>query len=209
MQKLEHIDYLNMREGAQVLEADGKGDKVLRLTDGTMLKLFRRKRVLTSALWAPYAQRFADNCHALKTRKIECPVIIQVYRIPEIERDAVHYIPLAGCTLREKIQENPAGLREKLGLFIAQLHENGVYFRSAHLGNIVLTPQNTLGLIDIADLRTYRKPLGRGLRLRNFKHMLRYRADREWLLQDRDFLTHYLHGQNACNEEELTDALFH
>jgi hypothetical protein len=62
MQKLDHTAYLNMRDGAEVLEADRHGDKVLRLTDGTMLKLFRRKRVLSSALWAPYAQRFADNC---------------------------------------------------------------------------------------------------------------------------------------------------
>lgn len=94
MQTLDHSLYLNLREGADVLEADGKGDKVLRLADGSMLKLFRRKRLLTSALWAPYAQRFADNCQALRERAIECPRVRQVYRIPSVERDAVHYDPL-------------------------------------------------------------------------------------------------------------------
>lgn len=207
MQKLDHAAYLKLREGADILEADGTGDKVLRLTDGTMLKLFRRKRLLTSALWSPYAARFADNCAALRARKIECPSVRQVYRIPGIERDAVHYDPLPGQTLRELSLNAPEGLRAKVGEFIAYLHEQGIYFRSAHLGNIVMTPEGTLGLIDIADLRAYRKPLPKALRLRNFRHMLRYRQDREWLLQDRQFLDRYLEQQRACSEEELTLAL--
>ena len=208
MQTLDHTAYLNMREGADVLEADGKGDKVLCLADGSMLKLFRRKRLLTSALWAPYARRFADNCQALHERNIECPTVRQVYRIPSIERDAVHYDPLPGRTLRQLLgADNNEFLRAQLGEFIARLHEDGIYFRSAHLGNVVLTPENTLGLIDIADLRAYRKPLRKGLRLRNFKHMLRYRQDREWLLKDNQFLEHYLNHQRVCNERELSLAL--
>ncbi|MBC3950772.1 toluene tolerance protein [Pseudomonas folii] len=203
MQNLEHIVYIKMREGAAVLEADREGDKVLRLADGTMLKLFRRKRLLTSALWFPYAQRFADNCEALRARKIQCPTVRKVYRIPSIKRDAVHYDPLPGNTLRQLIIENPDGLRAKLGEFVANLHNQGIYFRSAHMGNIVLTPDNTLGLIDIADLRAQRKPLSKGLRLRNFKHMLRYEGDREWLLKDQEFPHHYFRSQQVCTEEDL------
>jgi tRNA A-37 threonylcarbamoyl transferase component Bud32 len=207
MQKLDHTVYLRLREGADVLEADGKGDKVLRLTDGTMLKLFRRKRLLTSALWSPYAQRFANNCAALRDRNIPCPKIHQVYRIPSIKRDAVHYHPLPGRTVRQFRPDAPASLRAALGSFIALLHQQGIYFRSAHLGNIVLTPDGALGLIDIADLRIYPGELHKGLRLRNFRHMLRYREDREWLLQDRQFLESYLAHQQTCTEEELSQAL--
>ncbi|MET0613174.1 toluene tolerance protein [Pseudomonas caspiana] len=207
MQKLDHTAYIKMREGADVLEADGEGDKVLCLTDGTILKLFRRKRLLTSALWSPYAQRFADNCKALRAREIQCPTVRQVYRIPSIERDAVHYDPLPGRTLRQLIIENPDGLRAKLGEFVASLHEKGIYFRSAHMGNIVLTQENSLGLIDIADLRAQRKPLGKGLRLRNFRHMLRYKTDREWLLKDEEFLAHYFRHQQVCSEKELALVL--
>ncbi|MCQ6255815.1 toluene tolerance protein [Pseudomonas sp. Q11] len=208
MQTLDHISYLSMREDADVLEADGKGDKVLRLADGSILKLFRRKRLLTSALWAPYAKRFADNCSVLQERKIECPNIRQIYRIPSIERDAVHYDPLPGLTLRQLLGvEGNDDLRARLGEFIASLHEHGIYFRSAHLGNVVLTPHNTLGLIDVADLRFQGKPLRKSLRLRNFKHILRYRQDREWLLQDKQFLEHYLNSQQVCNEHELNLVL--
>ncbi|HEF4760330.1 TPA: toluene tolerance protein [Pseudomonas putida] len=211
MQALDHSRYLALREGAQVLEADGSGDKVLRLTDGSILKLFRRKRLLTSAAWYPYAKRFADNCDALRKRQIPCPSIRQVYRIPSIERDAVHYDPLPGQTLRQllDIQDDADPLRGQLGEFMATLHERGIYFRSAHLGNIVLTPEHQLGLIDIADLRVYRRPLRKTLRLRNFKHMVRYPQDRQWLLdaQGKVFMQHYGQTQTTCSPEELNRAL--
>lgn len=211
MQALDHTRYLALREGAQVLEADDSGDKVLRLTDGSILKLFRRKRLLSSAAWYPYAKRFADNCDALRERHIPCPSIRQVYRIASIERDAVHYDPLPGQTLRQMLDDEGDAdpLRGQLGAFMATLHERGIYFRSAHLGNIVLTPEHQLGLIDIADMRVYRRPLSKTLRLRNFKHMVRYPQDRQWLLNDRGevFMHNYGQTQNVCSAEELGIAL--
>ncbi len=186
MQTLEHDDYLALRAGAQVLERDRHGDKVLQLTDGSYLKLFRRKRLLSSTAWYPYAQRFADNAQVLAERNIPCPYVIGLYRIPGARRDAVHYHPLAGRTLRELIRADAdimgtAGMREQLGRFVAGLHEAGIYFRSLHLGNIVLTPEGELGLIDIADLRAGRRPLPPHRRRRNLQHLLRDEADRAWL----------------------------
>ncbi|CAM3668717.1 Toluene tolerance protein [Pseudomonas reidholzensis] len=211
MQALEHARYLALREGAHVLEADGTGDKVLRLADGSMLKLFRRKRLISSAAWYPYAQRFADNCRHLAERGIPCPQVIAVYRIAAIARDAVHYAPLPGQTLRQVLEQpgEHAALRAQLGRFIATLHERGVYFRSAHMGNVVLTPDGELGLIDIADLRIYARPLRKSQRLRNFRHMLRYRQDRHWLLEtgDRSFVDGYLASQQLCDAQDLAAAL--
>lgn len=211
MQALDHARYLALREGAHVLEADGTGDKVLRLRDGSMLKLFRRKRLISSAAWYPYARRFADNCKVLAERSIPCPRVREVFRIAEIARDAVHYDPLPGKTLRQLLDAPQSGdeLRRQLGTFIARLHEKGIYFRSAHLGNVVLTPEGQLGLIDIADMRTYRRPLRKAQRLRNFKHMLRYKEDRGWLLGDgnRAFLDAYLAAQATCSASELQDAM--
>ncbi|HDS1737607.1 MULTISPECIES: phosphotransferase [Pseudomonas] len=211
MQALEHARYLALREGAHVLEADGTGDKVLRLVDGSMLKLFRRKRLISSAAWYPYAQRFADNCQYLAEREIPCPRVIAVYRITAIARDAVHYDPLPGQTLRQVLEQpgEHSALRAQLGRFIATLHERGVYFRSAHMGNVVLTPEGQLGLIDIADLRIYQRPLRKSQRLRNFRHMLRYRQDRHWLLEtgDSSFVDAYLASQQLCTPQELANAL--
>lgn len=189
MIELSHEHFLSLREGAQIIEADRFGEKVLRLADGTYLKLFRRKRLLSSAAWYPYAQRFADNAAALAARGIRCPVVIQVFRLPRISRDAVHYRPLAGRTLRQIVHGEPescpeAALRVRLGEFIASLHDCGVYFRSLHLGNIVLTDEERFGLIDIADLTASTRPLRAYRRKRNFRHLLRYKSDQGWLLAD-------------------------
>lgn len=181
--KLPYPLYLDMREGALVLERDRHGEKVLRLADGSFLKLFRRKRLISSAAWYPYAKRFADNALALSALGIPCPQVIAVYRIKEISRDAVHYRPLAGQTVRQLIQagSEPEGLHEHLLEFVARLHEAGVYFRSLHLGNIVLTPENQLGLIDIADLRAHGRPLFAFERRRNMAHLERDPQDMRWL----------------------------
>ena len=77
-----------------------------------------------------------------------------------------------------------------LGAFIAKLHDRGVYFRSLHLGNIVMTPEGTLGLIDIADMRFSRGQLTASQRKRNLRHLLRYPSD--WTETDRHKLSDVL-----------------
>jgi tRNA A-37 threonylcarbamoyl transferase component Bud32 len=188
--------------GAKVIEADSYGDKVLLLPGGTYLKLFRRKRLLSSALWRPYARRFADACRTLAAHSIPCPTVIALYRIPDIARDAVHYDPLPGQTLRQLFKQGidetaATQLRRQLGSFVARLHAFGIYFRSLHLGNIVLTPQKTLGLIDLADIRIQRRNLSHWQRQRNLKHMLRYPDEAEWLNLNGDFLAAYRSGSQG------------
>ena len=186
MQKLDHTDYLALRENCKVIEQDGFGDKVMILQDGTFLKLFRRKRLITSAAIWPYAQRFADNAKKLEELGIPCPKIIQVYRIPSIERDAVHYHPLPGTTLRDLYSgdaEYPDDLRERFLKFVAHIQDLGVYFRSIHLGNVVLTPEGELGLIDISDMKIFRRPLSKWQRKRNQEHVSRNTYDKKWIYQ--------------------------
>ncbi|MDB6145750.1 MAG: Toluene tolerance protein [Pseudomonas sp.] len=188
MRALAYADYEALRKDAEVIEADFFGDKVLRLVDGNFVKLFRRKRLISSAALFPYAKRFADNTLELKKRGVPCPDVLATYRIAEIARDVVHYEPLPGQTLRQLIADpdrfNDAALLTQFGGFVANLHNQGIYFRSLHLGNVVMTPDNELGLIDIADMRTLRRPLRKSLCLRNFLHMRRYRNDHDWLLQE-------------------------
>lgn len=184
MQLLNHEDYLALRHQGKVIEQDGFGDKVIILQDGTFLKLFRRKRLITSAAIWPYAQRFANNAKKLEELGIPCPKIIQVYRIPSIERDAVHYHPLPGKTLRDLYRgemEYPDDLRERFLEFVEHVQDLGVYFRSFHLGNVVLTPENELGLIDISDMKIFRRPLSKWQRKRNEEHMTRDLNDTYWL----------------------------
>lgn len=177
MKSLTTRQYEALREGCEVTARDGHGDKVLKLRDGTYLKLFRIKRLFTSARIFPYWQRFEKNATGLAELNIPTLKVREVYELPEINRTAVHYDPLPGRTLREVEQLN-AELVGQLGRFFLELHDKGVYLRSIHLGNVVLTPDNQLGLIDIADMKIHGKPLSRGLRFRNFHHLCRYQDDR-------------------------------
>ncbi len=186
LKTLTQQDYLAMREGATVLEFDRFGDKVLRLADGTMLKLFRRKRLLTSAALFPYAQRFARNAAALAKADIPVPTVIAVWRLSELARDLVHYAPLAGITLRELVRagltpEDKRQRRDELTRFIVNLHNKGIYFRSLHIGNVVVTPDGRFGLIDFSDLRIYPWSLGKYLRARNMRRMLGIAAEADWV----------------------------
>lgn len=177
MKRLTAEEYLRLRAGAEVMEADSFGDKVLRLADGTILKLFRRKRLLSSAAWYPYAQRFADNAVAMRRRGIAVPEIIAIVRIPAIARDAVHYHPLPGESLRQLLRagmepDERQNLRSAFTRFVIELHEKGIYFRSLHLGNVLQLPDGHFGLIDIADARLRPWRLSRHLRRRNLRLLL-------------------------------------
>jgi tRNA A-37 threonylcarbamoyl transferase component Bud32 len=214
MRALAYSDYQALRRDAEVLEADAFGDKVLRLTDGNFMKLFRRKRLISSAALLPYAKRFANNARVLRNRGIPCPEVLATYRIGDIARDVVHYQPLPGLTLRQLIAD-PARFKEEdllrqFGRFVAKLHNQGIYFRSLHLGNVVMTPQNELGLIDIADMKTLRRPLRKSLCLRNFQHMRRYKDDHAWLMQRNGdlFLESYLeHSEHRWQRHTLQEHL--
>ncbi|MEH6797669.1 MAG: toluene tolerance protein [Halopseudomonas sabulinigri] len=181
MQPLSRDQFDAMRLGASVLEEDGHGVKVLRLADGTFLKLFRRKSWLSKNAFFTPAQRFAENASLLQQRNIPCPKIIALYHLPDPYRSVVHYSPLAGDTLRQLLNDSRGiesfELLMNLATFVTSLHGKGVYFRSLHLGNIVLTPDNEFGLIDISDMRCLDRPLSKRLRARNYQHLLRYEQD--------------------------------
>ena len=183
MQPLSQDQYDSWRQHAQVLEKDKYGEKVLRLADGTFLKLFRRKSWFSKTAFYPPAKRFADNAQALQRLGIPCPEVIQLYRLDNPYRSVVHYHPLAGDTLRQLLNNDSdldqLELFARLAEFITHLHDLGVYFRSLHMGNIVLTPENELGLIDISDMRCLGRPLSRWMRDRNYQHLLRYEQDWE------------------------------
>ena len=204
MKKLSKEGYLTLRQGAEVIEADAHGDKVLLLSGGTYLKLFRRKRLITTALIYPYAQRFAQNATKLARLNIPSVSIIELYQITSCQRTAVHYNPLAGTTLRDLPNGVDESLTENLGKFIRDLHDKGIYFRSLHLGNIVLTQENQLGLIDISDMKFLNSSLSLKLRLRNFKHSARYPNDRDILNRS---INAFYQGYRFSGESPVTEQV--
>ncbi|MCU7213221.1 bifunctional O-antigen ligase/aminoglycoside phosphotransferase family protein [Pseudomonas sp. VE 196-7] len=188
VQKLSVTGLEQLSREARIIEEDGLGPKVLCLNDGSFLKLFRRRRWYTSGSFNPYSERFAVNSEQLRQMGIPTPQVLNVYRLDD-GSSAVHYAPLPGHTLRQVLQSITApavrqALIERFGKFMAQLHEKGVYFRSLHLGNVLVLEDGEFGLIDLADLRIFPTPLSLSMRQRNLRHMQRYTVDKRWLFED-------------------------
>ena len=199
---LSNQEFEELTQGARILEKDKFGLKVLRLPDARILKLFRRKRWLSSQLWAPHAQRFDHNAKTLLKRGIPTLSVEQIFALPEMQRQAVLYRELPGTTLRQWLREHEGddakALIEQFGRFVAKLHAEGVLFRSLHFGNVLVTPEHDLALIDIVDMSFRRSgPLATPQRIRNFVHIGRYTEDRTFFTQsgEETFIEAYL---EAC-----------
>ncbi|SDI89859.1 hypothetical protein SAMN05216588_12810 [Pseudomonas flavescens] len=188
MKRMEPTQLDALLKNAKVIEEDGLGIKVAQLEDGDFLKLYRRKRLLSSDLWELPAQRFADNASGLSRLGITAPTVRDVLTISERRLSAVRYQPLAGDTLRNHLRKSEAATRARdvmrFGTFLGELHQRGVYFRSLHLGNVLLLPDGSFGLIDLSDMKLERNALPPWKRRRNFQHILRYDEDIAWLAKE-------------------------
>lgn len=204
MEKISQQQYQALIKGALLLEKDAFGIKVLDTGKGEMIKLFRRKRLLSTALFFPYATRFVANAKRLTQLGIPTVSINKVLSCPSIKRHLVIYQKLEGELLRTILSQSvdqTEELYEKFGRFIAHLHQKGIYFRSAHLKNILVLATGEFGLIDISDMQIKPQPLQQSLRLRNFSHILRYPEDKVLIRSQLDaFMLGY------TNESKLTSA---
>jgi len=184
MKRIGREEYETLVVGSEVLEEDANGLKVVILTDGSFLKLFRIKGIFSSTWFRPHATRFSNNVTQLKTLRIPVPKVMETFRIGHLKMNAVQYEPLKGQTLRDLCAQegrNSEKLVKLVAEFVASLHEKGVYFHSLHLGNILMLEDGTLGLIDVSDMRIYASSLDEDKRIRNFAHLIRYKQDRTHL----------------------------
>ncbi|MDH3998592.1 MAG: hypothetical protein OET90_07110 [Desulfuromonadales bacterium] len=197
--------YQNLVEESTILEQDRRGVKVLRTPQGPLVKLFRLKSIWSSALFKPYARRFAENAGKLTRLGFETIAVRELFYCRAVKRYLLCYDPVPGSTLRDALAgccdvvENPdsAPQLDRFAEFLAELHYKGVLFRSVHFGNIiVMDAEKGFGLIDIADMSFSARPLSISARLRNFRHMTRYQEDILSLQQSgmERFIDAYLHA---------------
>jgi len=175
-------DYQAIVDRSVILERDRHGLKVLETSDGYIVKLFRRKRFFSSALFNPYSTRFIANAKALKKLGFHTVDVEKEVYCKQIKRALLIYRPIPGQTLRAALRATTSHdeIFEKFIILLAQLHDKGVLFRSIHLNNIIYQDEMTpLGLIDIADMRIEAAPLSPRARMRNFRHLVRYKVDQE------------------------------
>lgn len=168
-------DWLSQGE---LLEKDSHGPKVVRLADGNIVKIFRSRRSILLARLRPDARRFAERASRLQTLAIKTPEIIECCWIDRSQAiSACLYRPLEGTPLDKLFHHSRSEfdvLLPQLAAYIHRLHQQGIYFRSLHLGNILRTADGGFGLIDFLDIRFKSRPLGRPLIRRNFQHLENY-----------------------------------
>lgn len=159
----------------KVLEKDARGPKVLALVNGSFLKIFYTRRRSFLARLFPYAERFAKNLATLTDAGFHAPEVIEIFWLDKSKGlSGCIYQPLPGISIEAFFRADPNRIKEclpALASFIKSLHKKGIYFRSLHIGNIILLPNGSFGLIDVLDLRKKRSPLGHDLVRRNFAHL--------------------------------------
>jgi tRNA A-37 threonylcarbamoyl transferase component Bud32 len=173
-------DLLN---SAHIIEQDSFGAKVARLNDGQFLKILRRKKSWKANEVAK-VKLFCKNALTLKASDIATLEPRQILQIAELQKAAVIYQPLNGTPLRSALTglnstAEAAKLIEKLAQFIQTLHQRGIYFRSLHADNILVTDDG-FGLIDILDMQFSKRSLSIFKRARNFRHLFRLKNLSAW-----------------------------
>lgn len=161
-----------------VLEADGRGPKVVRLSHNQLLKVFRPRRRLWLARLLPQAQRFKRNAEQLFAGGITVPGVNECLWLDKAQAvSGCIYTPLPGCSLEQIYRRSRSEfdhLVPQFATFIQQLHQRGIYFRSLHLGNVLLLPNGEFGLIDFLDVQFKPAPLTPWLIKRNLAHLHGY-----------------------------------
>lgn len=200
MHTVSEIEFEALICGAKLIEQDRRGPKVYESVDGKVIKLFRVKRWLSSNLVCPYALRFKRNAEHLAMLGIPSLHVELAGKVPHLDRQIVVYPWLPGDPLRHALRnatpQEAMRLMQSMGSFLALIHEKGVYFRSIHFGNVLVSGNDdVISLIDILDLKVCGGPLGAARRRRNFNHMIRYEEDRQNL---RKQWTSFSSGYQAC-----------
>ena len=121
-------------EGASILEAEAGLIKVAQLSGNRIIKLFRRKSLLSSQIWLPYGMRFKRNADRLRALNIKTIEVESVFNIPDLKRHGIIYPMLSGTSLRAALQDAPTQGTEELlktfARFVANLHKKA--YISAH-----------------------------------------------------------------------------
>lgn len=171
-------EWENWLARGEVLEQDGRGVKVIRLSAEQIIKVFRPRRRLWLARLLPQALRFERSATRLRSLGVQAPEVQACFWLDKAKSvSGCSYIPLPGRSLEQIYRTSRAefdALLPDFAAFIHALHQRGIYFRSLHLGNVLQLPDGGFGLIDFLDIHFKQRPLSRRLVARNLLHLRGY-----------------------------------
>ena len=143
-------------------------------------RIWRRKGLLSSDVLRPYADRFRFALEELARRGVAVPACRAHGRVAQGEVRFVICEALNGTPLRRLDGQVEI---KALAEFVAHLHQQGVYCRSLHLGNLVRLGDGGIGLVDVQDTRFCSGPLTLRQRERNLGILCSHPEDLAWMRQ--------------------------
>ena len=172
-------------KGAKVLESDPLGPRVYLTSEKKIVKVFRPKRGLTSDLLSPYALRFKRASVRLAQRGVDAAAVELLGRCREMKLYFVVYPLLPGSSIRalNTNLEQQTEAMARLPAYICRLHQQGVFFRGFHLGNIIWQPNERFALIDFQAIKFRNKAISIDERVKFFRNVLRYPQDYQLIKQ--------------------------
>lgn len=154
--------------------------KIFETQDNTIIKLFySKRRRFSSDKFKPYAIRFCRNIARLRAHGYSVPQVTQIKYCAERKIYLVYYKKIPGIDIRSYAKTHDINFISQVIKLLADLHQNGVFFRCIHLENLLKQADNKIALLDIVDVRFKNHKLSIHTRLRNIKHLLRDPNDKE------------------------------
>jgi hypothetical protein len=182
---LTQTQYDELCEGAQLVETCQYGPKVFINDDkNQIIKIFHQKqkgfskqRFLMQHM--PFF-RFINNAKRLIEQNIVAPNITQIYQYPNPSAFAhvIVYEKIPGKDMYHCLKPDDSTLLQDFIQYWVALHEQGIFFRGMHLGNILKQDAGGFAVIDIEDCYFYPGPVSLLKRARNIAHVLRRKKDR-------------------------------
>ncbi|OUS28461.1 hypothetical protein A9Q99_13160 [Gammaproteobacteria bacterium 45_16_T64] len=181
---LTDADLAQLLSNSSLLEGGADAPKVLLTNDGYIYKLFYRpKRKLSSrALFSPY-KLFIKNSQELQRRNVPSVTVCKTMVAEDGRFNALRYRAVDGIEFRDHVSDVGNGGISTLVDIMVELHQQGVFFRAIHLGNILRQSDGHYALIDISDCWFSWGALDAFRRARNLAHLLNYRADKPYFLE--------------------------
>jgi len=154
--------------------------KVYEKDGHTIIKLFYPKqRLLSSDRIKPRAMRFYNNVKSLHTHGYDVPQVNKVQFCPELKMYVIYYHKIQGDDVRTLAKQGNLNIIYNVAHLLADLHKNGIFFRSIHLENLLSKPDGNIALLDLTDVTFKSRALTIYRRYRNIKHLFQEPNDRE------------------------------
>lgn len=192
MKRLNSKQFKLLCSTGQLLKGTAERPKIIRSPENHIIKMiYKRQKWLSSTYIRPYAKRFQARSQKLAMKQIIAPRIIQSYQCPAHQCDILIYPEIQGQPLKQCLNQQRL---HQLAQFLVELHQKGIFFWDLHLDNIIVTPNNKMGLMDVATAHVSNAPLRLKSRARNLGRLMNI---------DYDTLTMYKHELNAFFQSYL------